>query len=344
MNLKALGKEYVRKIAVGSHLLDLAGRLASPSAVILMYHSVRDDPRQWASVIGPGITHASSIFRRQMEIIAQDFVPVTLDDILLFLRGEASLPRKAVAVTFDDGFADNYEYAAPILNHIGIRAAFYASVNLIGTSAAPWYCRLRYAFSATHKAEWIDASNGKAWHLTDPATREAALLASFDLCAPLVSDRQERAIVEIETALEAKIPADRQCFMMDWDHIRSLRAAGHIVGSHTLTHPNLAHVSDDEDVRKELEESRRRIESELGSEVVHFSYPHPALNPQWSAKTVKMTAAAGYRTAVTTTHGAVRAGADPLSLRRVGAPQPEGHFRWDIGCALAGRGPRSTGN
>lgn len=341
MTLRALGKEYLRKIAVGSHILDLAGRLASPSAVILMYHSVRDDPRRCANLIGPGITHASSIFRRQMEIIAQDFVPVTLDDILLFLQGEASLPRRAVAVTFDDGFADNYQFAAPILNHLGIRAAFYASVSLIGTSAAPWYCRLRYAFSTTHKAEWIDVSNGKVWDLTHPASREAALLTSFDCCAPLVSDRQEKAIREIETALEATVPTDGESIMMEWDDLRRLRAAGHIVGSHTLTHPNLAHVSDDEDVRRELEESRRRIESELGSEVAHFSYPHPALNPQWSAKTIDISASAGYKTAVTTTYGRVRAGANPLCLKRIGSPQQEDLFRWAVGYTLVGGETRS---
>jgi len=336
MTLKTVSKEYVRKIAVGSRILDLAGRLASPSAVILMYHSVRDDPGQLANLIAPGITHASSIFRRQMEIVAQDFVPVTLDDILLFLQGEAGLPRRAIAVTFDDGFADNYEFATPILNHFGIRAAFYATVNLIGTSEAPWYCRLRYAFLTTHKGEWSDEFNRMTWTLKDPASREAALLTAFDHCAPLVSDKQEKAIRDIETALEAKFHAGGQSTMMDWDDLRRLRADGHIVGSHTLTHPNLAHVSDDEHLRRELEESRRRIESELGSEVIHFSYPHPALNPQWSAKTVEMTASIGYKTAVTTTRGAVRAGADPLCLRRIGAPRPEDQFRWKVGRALLG--------
>lgn len=342
--MKHIPRDYIRKAVVGSRVLDLAARFASPSVVILMYHSVRNDPQEFANLIGPGITHAASTFKRHMEIIAREFAPVTLNDILLFLRGQGNLPRKAVAVTFDDGFSDNYEVAAPILRHFGICAAFYATVSLIETSAAPWYCRLRYAFSTTRETKWTDAFDGKTWSLTDPASRDVALSVAFDRCASLVADKQEVAIQTIETSLQAAFSTGGQRSMMNWDELRELKATGHIVGSHTLTHPNLAHVSDDEGVRRELEESRRRIESELGSEVVHFSYPHPALNPQWSAKTIKMTESVGYKTAVTTTWGAVRAGANPLCLRRIGAPRPEDRFRWEVGCAFVGREPPSSGN
>jgi peptidoglycan/xylan/chitin deacetylase (PgdA/CDA1 family) len=334
MNFKTLCKDYIRKIAVGSRVLDLAGRFAAPGATILIYHSVRDDPQQLSKLIAPGITHAASIFRRQMEIIAREFSAVTLDEILAFLRGEANLPRRAVAVTFDDGFADNEEVAVPILSHFGIRAAFYATAGWIGTSKVPWYCRLRYAFLTTRKTEWKDTSTERIWSLRDLAGRNAALLAAFDLCAPTVTDWQEIIVREIETALEVEVPALRESLMMNWDQLRRLRASGHIVGSHTLTHPNVAHIADDEDLQRELAESKERLERELGSEVVHFSYPHPALEPQWSEKTVSMTAAAGYKSAVTTTPGRVLPGTNPLCLRRVRTPRPEHRFRWNLSCAL----------
>lgn len=328
-------KDYIRRIAVGSRILDLAGRFAAQSAAILIYHSVRDDPRDLGDLIGPGITHGASIFARQMEIIAREFIPVTLDDIVLFLKGQANLPRRAVAVTFDDGFADNEEIAAPILNHFGIRAAFYATVGLIGTSKAPWYCRLRYSFSKTSKPEW-NMPDGKIWNLREPAERGAALLAAFDLCAPMVSEAQERVISQIEAALEVETPAVSKPVMMNWSQLKMLQKSGHIVGSHTLTHPNMAHVAKDEEARKELTESKKRMEVELRTEIAHFSYPHPALTPQWSAKTVEMTAQAGYKTAVTTTIGPVRADSNPLCLRRVQVPRPEDRFRWNLGRALLG--------
>jgi peptidoglycan/xylan/chitin deacetylase (PgdA/CDA1 family) len=330
-------KDYIRKIVVGSHVLDLGGQFAAPGAAILMYHSVRGDPRELGDLIAPTITHESSVFRRQMEIVATEYAPVTMDDVLQFLKGETYLPRRAVAVTFDDGFADNEEIAAPILNHFGIRAAFYATVDLIGTSKLPWYCRLRHAFLKTQKVEWSESSNGTMWSLRGTEARDAALRAAFELCAPLVAESQEKAVREIETALEIGVPAVRKPLMMGWDQLRRLQAQGHTVGSHTLSHPNAAYVANEDDLQYELVESKQRIERELGTEVTHFSYPHPALNPQWSERTVKMTASAGYRSAVTTTIGRVSANSDPLCLKRVHTSQREHHLRWNLGRALLSR-------
>ena len=338
MKLKETTKDYVRSIADRIHVLELAGKFASPGAAILMYHSVRDAPQEQANVISPTITHATSIFRRQMEIVAKEFAPVTLDEILSFLKGEAELPRRAVAVTFDDGFTDNAEIAAPILERVGIRAAFYATVDLIGTAEAPWYCRLRYAFLTTSKPTWADPSNGRFWNLRETASREAALIRASELCAPLVKDQQEAAVCGIETILEAQRTPVRQPLMMSWDQLRKLHAQGHIIGSHTLSHPNVAHVSNEGDLQQELVGSKQRIERELGTEVKHFSYPHPALNPQWSELTVKMTRSAGYRSAVTTTIGRVSANSDPLCLGRVHTARLEHRFRWGLGRALLSRG------
>ena len=337
MSVNSLSKDYVRRIAVRSGIFSLAGRFAAPSAVILMYHSVRDDPRQLADWVGPGITHEASTFRRQMEIVAREFTPVTLKEILLFLNDGVTLPRRAVAVTFDDGFADNCEVAAPILSSVGICATFYATVDLIGTSKAPWYSRLQYAFSRTRKLQWVDVFSGKVWDLQSPGERDAALLNTFDQGAPLVANEQERIIREIEAMLEVAPPANFQPIMMNWEQLRKLREAGHIVGSHTLTHPNLAHVHDDNDLERELSESKQRIEAEIGSPIEHFSYPHPALNPQWSDKTIAMTAKTGYKSAVTTSIGRVLAGDNPLCLKRIGAPRLEHRFRWTLECNLLGK-------
>lgn len=336
MSLSEHSKDYIRRALVASRVLDLAGRFANRCAVILMYHSVREDERELGNVIGAGITHTAAIFARQMEIVAREFTPVSLDEILSFLAGGADLPRKAVAVTFDDGFSDNEEVAAPILNRMGIRAAFYATADLIGTCKVPWYCRIRYAFSTTRKKRWTSAPNGKTWDLQDTPGREAAMLFGFETCAPLVCDEQERAIREIESALESVMPNGHARVMMSWEQLRKLQASGHIAGSHTMTHPNLAYVSDDLSLRRELLESKQRIERELGNPIVHFSYPHPALEPQWSEKTVAMTASVGYKSAVTTDRGCVTPTANPLCLKRAGAFRPEEQFRWNLGRAFLG--------
>lgn len=337
MSLKRTTKDSIKKILVGSGVLRLANHFAPPQAVILGYHSIRHRPELCANLIGLGITHATSVFERQMELIAREYSPVSLEEILLFLQGKKSLPKNPVAVTFDDGYLDNFEIADPILGRFGIQATFYLTASWIGTDEAPWFCRLRHAFATTARAEWPDPMRGQTWTLSDPRSRSAALQAAFDMASSMSGDVCQATVQTIEHELDVPPPALKKNLMMTWDQARKLHDAGHLIGSHTLTHPNVAHLRNEEVVRKELVDSKRRIEEELRAPVKHFSYPHPALDPQWTQITIEITRDAGYETAVTTTPGAVRVGNNPLQMTRLMVPRFEDQFRWALESAFVGR-------
>ena len=141
-------------------------------------------------------------------------------------------------------------------------------------------------------------------------------------------------IESIEEALGVE-PLAGEGLMMNWDQVRALCRSGHIVGSHTLTHPNLAQITEAE-AERELRESRRILESQLGKEVAHFSYPNPILIPHWSPRTSEIAARVDYQTAVTTEPGYVSARDQPMSLRRVAAPQDGEGLNWALDCTLIG--------
>ena len=323
-------KSWVKKFFVKSGFFRAAARLKPPAAVILAYHSVRDDPRQDSNWIGPGITHATKVFQRHMELVAHRFHPVGLEDIALFVRGEKALPSRAVAVTFDDGYVDNFEVAGPVLTRFGISAAIYLTVSMIGQPDAPWFSRVRNAFISTSCAQWDSSLHRQKWDLSFPPSRERALLAAYDVCAPHVGQAQEEVVALIEQELQVPPRLPERRLMLTWDEARKLRRAGHIVGSHTLTHPNVAHVAKRQAMYEELIESKSRLERELAESVLHFSYPHPALNPQWNRHSLQLTLDAGYQTALTTTKGPVFAGMNPLLLSRMNAPRPEYEFLWNL--------------
>jgi peptidoglycan/xylan/chitin deacetylase (PgdA/CDA1 family) len=334
--MKSRLKNWVKRVSQRTGVLRWASQFSPTGAAILMYHSVQDEPELYANSIGMGIIHATKMFARQMELVSTRFSPVTINDIELFLNGRKPLPRRAVAITFDDGYADNLEIVAPILNRFGVRAAFYLTAGIIGTNNPPWFCRLRNAFATARKKEWLPPTNGGPWSLTTAQERNAALLAAFDLCASLAGDSLEQSVQTIERDLDSEPLNDGCSLMMDWNQARALQRSGHIVGCHTLTHPNVAHVAQDV-ARKELTASKRKLEDELGLPVPHFSYPHPALNPQWTPGTVAISKEAGYQTAVTTTPGLVRSGDSPLTLTRVWTPRSEHEFLWNLECAFLRR-------
>lgn len=327
-------KQQLRQVLLSSGVLRLAARLHGKGAAILMYHSVLEDPARVADSLGRMI-HPRRIFEGQMELLAREFHPVSLDQVGRFVRGDEDLPERAVVVTFDDGYADNFEMAMPILDRVGVPAAFYVTVDCVETRRLPWPSRLRFSFRKTEKKNWKDGA-GEIWVLGSECGREAAYLAACDRVAALAGAEQESMVSQIESDLAMKLDADAGNLMMTWEQVRGLAQHRHIVGSHTMTHPNLAHVGI-EDARRELIESKRCMEAQIRLKVVHFSYPCPALAPNWTEETTKEAQRAGYETAVTTSSGLARRNDNPLALKRVRPSKTVEGLRWNLETAFAGR-------
>lgn len=329
-----MSKELFQRAVLASGVLRLAGRVRDTGAAILMYHSVLDDPRSVADSLG-GIIHPKAVFEGQMELIARKFSPVSMDQVARFVGGEQNLPERPVAITFDDGYTDNYQMAMPILDRVGVPATFYATVDCVETRRLPWPSRLRFSFRTSRKGNWREEA-GKTWSFETEWDRECAYLAVCDRVAQLAGPAQERLVGQIESELDAKLPEDSGKLMMTWDQLRALLRQGHLVGSHTMTHPNLAHLGI-EDARWELAESKQRMEARMNAKVAHFSYPCPALFPNWTQQTAEESQRAGYETAVTTSSGLARKNDSPLALRRVSPTKTVTGLRWKLEMAFAGR-------
>lgn len=327
-------KDWIKITVLGSGALRLAERVHGPSTAILMYHSVLPNPALQSDSLG-GIAHSETAFRGQMELLARDYHAISLDQVVNCLKSGEELPKRSVVVTFDDGYADNYEVAMPILNQFGIRATFYVTVDCVENRRLPWPSRLRFAFRTSKRGAWTD-SLSRAWSLDSPDDREAAFLATCDLCCQLSGEGQERFVIRVEQELESCLPADSGSLIMTYDQLRRLSGAGHIVGSHTMTHPNMAYLKPDE-ANREFTESKMRLESQLNAAIKHFSYPFPALSPHWSAPTVEQSRSAGYESCVTTNSGLTRRGDSPLHLKRIHPTKTLMGLRWNLESAFAGR-------
>jgi peptidoglycan/xylan/chitin deacetylase (PgdA/CDA1 family) len=335
MPLSLALKACIKSGLVNSGALSLAQRLRGKRAIILRYHSVQHRPDDYEHIIGKPITHATAAFQEQIDLVTRHYEPVTLDDLAAFVRGQRPMPRRCVAVTFDDGFADNFEIAAPILNRAGIRAAFYITVGCIEPERLLWFSRLRHAFGTTRAETWWDPTRQCLWRLTDPPQRGQAHRSAAEACARTTGLAQDELVARLEADLGVAALALGRRLMMTWGQIRELQRQGHLIGAHTLTHPNLAHVPADE-MAREVAESKRRLEEELQAPVRHFSYPAPILEPHWSEATVACTADLGFATAVTCRRGGVGVGDALLRLRRIPAPLQTSAFKWALAAAFLG--------
>lgn len=260
---------------------------------VLTYHRVLPefDPMR------PGEPHGA-LFRTQMERIRRYYTPVALADALGKLRNGDSLPPRAVAVTFDDGYADNLCVAAPILGELGIPATvFVASAFLDG---------------------------GRMWNDTVVETLRCRAPGAWDLSAldlgvlEIESPAQRRQVAyRIISAIKHRNPADRQAvvdrladgmdqlpddLMLSTQQLKSLRASGVEIGSHTVSHPILRSL-DPAAAREEIEAGKRQLQDILEEEVALFAYPNGKFGRDWDDSHAAMVRDAGFAAAVTTEPG-----------------------------------------
>jgi peptidoglycan/xylan/chitin deacetylase (PgdA/CDA1 family) len=296
-----------------------------------MYHNVGEDSEAQNHILG-GIGHSTSVFRQQMELIVRDYHPISLEEAFLFIAGRKDIPRRSVVITFDDGYADNYQVALPILNEIGVPATFYITVDCVERGQLPWPSRVRYALFTTETPSWVDP-DGRIWPLRDPSLRASAFDRACEYCSKAAGADQEQLVVSIECQLKSTLFNGPS--MMTWDEVRAVVKQGHIVGSHTLSHPNMAQIAEAA-VTRELVESKKILERELNGPVVHFSYPCPALQPHWNECTVAASRECGYQTAVTTNPGLAHKNDNPLQLKRIKPSKTVDGLRANLELAFVG--------
>ena len=155
-------------------------------------------------------------------------------------------PDRAAAITFDDGYADNAEIAAPLLAKYDLPATFFVTTGFIDGTHFPWWARVRQHFQ-TDRAR-ILAVEAELRHLS-------------------AADREGR-MTEFEPGR-----ADGVWRFMSWDQLRQLQAAGHEIGAHTVSHISLGHESP-ATVEQEIAASLHRLQEEIGAVSPVYSYPY----------------------------------------------------------------------
>ena len=287
--------------------LGLRRRLKSPFQ-ILIYHRVTPSRLAFAIDARP-----VEQFDRQMRILARSYRVLPLVEILARSR-EGTLPPRALAVTFDDGYADNYEHALPVLRKHGIPATVFVVTGCIGTGVVPWHDRVLQAFERTRLTGFRLPGEDAESALRTPEERHRTAFRALAALKPLPEAERLAEVGRIETGLEIAPEDGASRLMLDWDQVRALHRAGVSIGSHTVTHPILSRQAPDR-VWWELTESKRVIEEAIGDRVTLFAYPN-GRPEDFTGETMTMLEKAGYEAAVTTTFGANETGESPFLWRR----------------------------
>lgn len=271
--------------------------------VVLCYHRVREaDWDPYALSVAPGT------FAAHVAALSRDADIVPLAEI--GTRG----PRPRVALTFDDGYRDNLEIAAPILAAAGAPATFFVTTAVLDRPEAFWWDRLASVLARPARGAGMVAITRPDLRLTvDVRTEEgrARALVAFGLRLRTLAPAEQKDAVD-EIAEQVGHRPDDGCEALDAAGLRALAGRGFEVAVHTRRHRFLPAAADDEAV-DEIAGCVGDLAAVLGRAPAALAYPHGGVDP----RVVGIARANGIDRAVTTASGAIRRGTDPLTLPRL---------------------------
>ncbi len=269
---------------------------ASPSGLaVVTYHGVLPAGYRPIDETFDGSLITAEVFRRQLRLLKRDYNIISPAEMRSWCRDGGKLPPRAVLLTCDDGLLSNLTEMLPILQEERLQCLFFVTGASTGIDRTMlWYEDLLLMFLRA-RAGNFSVSSGDVeirGSLGNKDERRAIWWQSVLRLSSVSSQRRQdfldamRSHFELEDSMEfyrSSYPAaERHFCLMNANELKTLAAAGMSIGAHTLTHPMLSQMPH-EMALAEMAESRRLLETLLGSTVWAFAYPFgqaESVNPE----------------------------------------------------------------
>jgi peptidoglycan/xylan/chitin deacetylase (PgdA/CDA1 family) len=315
------------------HALGIVG---PPAALVLLYHRIAvldSDPQRLA------VTPQN--FAGHLEILMAHCRPMPLRQLVERVR-DGTLPDRAVAVTFDDGYADNLEYGKPLLERYDVPATVFLTTSYLRGGREFWWddlerllllpgelprtLRLRVG-GLVH--EWdLDGASAYAvedrlrhadWNVErpdDPTPRHYVYRRLCGWLRALPVEERDATLRELSDDVRGATAARATHRALAADEVVRLTTGGQVdVGAHTVTHSSLSALPLATQ-RSEIAGSKAAIEELTGREVADFAYPFGGRS-DYSRASVGLVREAGFASAYSTRPGLVGRRTHPLELPRM---------------------------
>jgi peptidoglycan/xylan/chitin deacetylase (PgdA/CDA1 family) len=319
----------------------LGNRLRS-SVVILLYHRVASlvtDP--YVLAVTP------EHFAQHLDVLRKRYCVISLKELLDAID-QKRLPRNAVVITFDDGYADNFHNAKPLLESHNVSATMFIATGSIDMNREFWWDELEQILlrpgvlpdvlqlkNSGQVQTWrlrkggefseSDFEQNASWNLaspTDPSDRHVVLRGMWRLLHSVVPEKRSDFLNQLRSWAGTDGRARPTHPLMTRNELRELESSTVEIGAHTVNHPSLACLPK-EHQHREISESKDYLEKCLGHKVTAFSYPFGSAS-DFSEDTIELVRQNGFVCACTNQRGIVRSKPELYRLPRVLVPDMDG--------------------
>ncbi len=269
---------------------------ARPAWRILMYHRIIN-PEEEEYPLQPGMYVRPETFRRHVDYLSKECSVVSLAQLVEMIEKQNTIPPKTVAITFDDGWADNYLHAFPILKEYRMPATIFLITSYIGSNGLLWTDKITFAITAlsrqrerllavTTRLRQTPGINPQLAEsilgLIDPTQPTSARQPSrTDTLEALINalkvDPVQRDVIKstmVQLAQEfAGLKIERR--FLNWDEVAEMSGLRIGFASHTHTHKKLTELSPVQ-INDELEHSFQAFRDHRLTPDPVFCYPEGA--------------------------------------------------------------------
>jgi len=245
-----------------------------PALRILAYHRILEGNKTSFPFDEGVISATPDAFFQQMKFVRDNFEVISFRYLEDCEHEKRPWPKHGLIITFDDGYRDNYTNAFPILKQLGLTATIFLTAGHIGSAELFWWDLVAYCIKhSTRTTIDLPGLDPRPMRLNSAVERREAIRRILGWLK-VISDSRKRAFVAEVAQLTGVSPPDPETEPMhlNWEEVCEMANAGLEFGSHTLTHPILTNVSE-EQLTVEVAQAKTIIERHLERHIIAFSYP-----------------------------------------------------------------------
>jgi peptidoglycan/xylan/chitin deacetylase (PgdA/CDA1 family) len=306
-------KNYLGWLCYYTGIFRLLRYLTRRYPVILVYHRFVGDCKDAGKM-------SAEIFEKQIKILKKKFNIITLSTLNSLVGNNNKLPPGSIVLTIDDGHADFYHFAYPLLKRYNVPATLFIATDFVDKDSWLWPDKLNFIIeqcSLNSKRIQYDVFDRKLKFDTVQSKKFSWEILS-DCCISMRNDDCLKFLDFLAQELLVKVPMNHteEFKSLNWDQIKEMKDNGIEIGSHTCSHPRLTEI-DDRQLNLELNQSKVILEKELQIPVEGFCYPF-GRNSDINDSIKYATKKAGYKYAVAGYFNACIT-TDPFAYKRLSA-------------------------
>ena len=233
---------------------------------------------------------------------------------LIAAAREGTLPPRAVAVTFDDGYADNLHEARPLLERYNVPATFFLAAAYLERTREFWWDELERVLPAAG-----DPGYDPRWTIErgdDPTPAHRTYRKLCTRLRTLAGEEREAALQQAVSHIGGDAPPRTSHRVLQCSEVRELMAPGLFeIGAHSATHPALSALPPARQ-QEEIAACKRMLERVTATSVDTFAYPF-GTRDDYDGTTMRLVREAGFTAAFSARPGAIGRNADHRQLPRV---------------------------